>query len=198
TGFTGTFVDCNAISPQRIGAIADDLGAAGITVVDAGIIGPPAWKPDKTWLYVSGPAAQSLANLTQEGHLRTEVLGADIGTASALKMCYAAWTKGTTALVCAILASADELGVRDQLYRHWDRDQPGLSEQREMTMRGVTAKAWRFVGEMEEISATFTNAGQPGGFHQAAADLYRRLADLKDGPHPSPADAVLSALKARD
>ena len=195
TGFKGIFVDGNAISPQRMASIAEMLTPAGISVVDGGIIGPPAWKPDKTWLYLSGPDAGAIADCAGGGLLRTAVIGTEVGKASALKMCYAALSKGTTALVSAIVATADELNVKGELYQHWERDQTGLSQQREMMMRGVTAKAWRFVAEMEEISQTFEAAGVPGGFHQAAGDLYRRLAHLKDGPHPSDYDTVVAALR---
>ena len=194
-GFGGTFVDCNAISPQRMQAIADELEPAGISVVDGGIIGHPAWQPGTTWLYLSGSAAGKVSECATAGPLHCEVVGPDIGQASALKMCYAALSKGTTALLCAILATADELGVRNELSRHWDRDDAGLGEKREMAVRGVTAKAWRFVGEMHEIAATFEAAGQTGGFHRTAAELYERLAHLKDGPHPTALSETLDALK---
>ena len=194
-GFNGTFVDANAISPDRMHTIAAELQPAGITVVDGGIIGHPAWKPGTTWLYLSGSAAGQVADVASSGPLHTEIIGPDIGKASALKMCYAAFSKGTTALICGILATADQLGVRDELNGHWDRDQAGLAEKREMAMRGVTAKAWRFVAEMNEISETFDKAGLPGGFHGAAADLYTRLSHLKAGPHPGDLDVVLEALK---
>ena len=196
-GFAGTFVDCNAISPQRMQTIADELSAAGIAVVDGGIIGHPAWQPGTTWLYLSGTSAEKVAACGTAGPLHCEVIGAEIGQASALKMCYAALSKGTTALLCAILATADELGVREELCRHWDRDSAGMGEKREMAVRGVTAKAWRFVGEMHEIAATFEAAGQPAGFHRTAAELYELLAHLKDGPHPTGLSETLDALKGR-
>ena len=41
-------------------------------------------------------------------------------------------------------------------------------------VRSATAKGWRWVAEMEEIAATFAAAGQPDGFHRAAAEIYRR------------------------
>lgn len=196
-GFSGTFVDANAISPDRMESITAELQPAGITVVDGGIIGHPAWKPGTTWLYLSGSAAGSVADIASSGPLHTEVIGDKIGKASALKMCYAAFSKGTTALICAILATADELGVREELKGHWEHDDTGLSEKREMAMRGVTAKAWRFVAEMNEISQTFQKAGLPGEFHGAAADVYTRLSHLKAGPHPGELDVVLNALKGR-
>lgn len=194
-GFKGVFVDTNAISPKRMMTIDKTLSAAGISVVDGGIIGLPAWKADGTWLYLSGKDAGLVANCAGGGLLETEVVGPDIGKASALKMCYAALSKGTTALICAILATADELGVRDELAGHWDRDEAGLAQVREMKMRGVTEKAWRYVAEMEEIATTFESVGQTDGFHRAAADVYRRLGPLKQGPHPSDYASVIAAMK---
>jgi len=58
----------------------------------------------------------------------------------------------------------------------------------------VTGKAWRFVGEMEEISSTFRDAGLPGEFHAAAAAIYRRLVQFKDAPAGASLEDVLSAL----
>ena len=197
TGFKGTFVDGNAISPDRMNAIDASLTAAGITVVDGGIIGHPAWKPGTTWLYLSGPDAEKVNALCDAGPLHGIVLGGDVGQASALKMCYAALTKGTTALLCAILASAEDLGVRAALNNHWERDGGGLSEQREMAIRNVTTKAWRYGGEMREIAATFEGAGLPGGIHHAAAEIFDRLAQFKDGPHPTPLPELLEALQKK-
>ena len=109
-------------------------------------------------------------------------------------MCYAAYTKGTTALLSAILATAEVDGVRPELMVQWERDWPGFPAQAEGRARRVTAKAWRFAGEMEEISATFSEAGLPGGFHAAAADLYRRLAHFKDAAELPSLEEVLASL----
>lgn len=197
-GFKGLYVDCNAISPMRMRHIAEHLTAAGARVVDGGIIGNPAWVRDKTFLYVSGDDAAEVAGCFAEGPLVARVMdGKAVGDASAMKMCYAAYTKGTQAIVCAILATADELGVRDAVNAHWEIDRAGLAVEREKSVSLVTQKAWRWVGEMHEIAETFASAGQPGGFHEAAATLYQRLDGLKDGPHPTPVETVLAALKAK-
>ena len=191
-GFSGVFVDANAISPVRMLRIADVVGRSA-SVVDGGIIGHPAWQPGTT-LHLSGAGASDVAACFADGLLEANILEGRVGDASALKMCYAALTKGTTALLCAILAASERLGVRDHLNAQWARDGDGLDQEREMRVRQVTAKAWRYVGEMEEIASTFEAAGQPGGFHLAAADIYQRLARLKDGPHPSDASEVLACL----
>ncbi len=193
-GFGGLYLDANAISPGRVRHIGRKMAQAGVTFVDGGIIGGPAWQPGRTWLYLAGGAAQTAADCFSGGPLETEVVGDAPGAASALKMCYAAYTKGSTALLCAILATAENLGVRPALQRQWAREGSGLDELAVRRARRVTAKAWRFAGEMEEISATFREAGLPGTFHAAAAEVYRRLADFKDAPSIPELGEVLAAL----
>jgi 3-hydroxyisobutyrate dehydrogenase-like beta-hydroxyacid dehydrogenase len=193
-GYAGLYVDANAISPQRARQIGQAVVAAGVGFVDGGIIGGPAWEPGQTWLYLSGDQAQAVADCFAAGPLETSVIGKAIGKASALKMSYAAWTKGSTALLSAILATAEALDVWEDLARQWERNWPGFAEQSVNRARRVTAKAWRFAGEMDEISATFEAAGLPGGFHAAAGELYRRMAGFKDAPETPLLEEVLAAL----
>lgn len=196
-GFRGIFVDANAISPERAKSIAAQITRSGATFVDGGIVGNPAWKPGTTWLYLSGPAATEVAAAFNAGPLGTEVIGDEIGKASALKMCYAALTKGTTALLVGVFGAAQQLGVLDELMAEWGRDGSKAGQENERKVREVTAKAWRFTGEMDEIAATFAAAGMPSGFHEAAAELYQRLAAFKDAPATPTLDAVLDALQSQ-
>jgi 3-hydroxyisobutyrate dehydrogenase-like beta-hydroxyacid dehydrogenase len=193
-GFRGVYLDANAISPQRAIRIDQAMSDAGVEFVDGGIIGGPAWRSGRTWLYLSGKEAQKVASCFSAGPLETAVIGDSAGKASALKMCYAAYTKGSTALLSAILAVAEALDVREELANQWSRGGSDFAEQTNRRVRGVTAKAWRFAGEMKEIASTFESAGMPGGFHGAAAEVYRRVAGFKDAQEvPSLAD-VLTAL----
>jgi 3-hydroxyisobutyrate dehydrogenase-like beta-hydroxyacid dehydrogenase len=192
--YKGLYLDANAISPQRTLRIGQTVTEAGAAFVDGGIIGFPAWKPGQTWLYLSGRRAQEVADCFSSGPLETAIIGESNDRASALKMCFAAYTKGTTALLCAILATAETLGVREELQHQWSRNGSNFTVQAVNQVRGVTAKAWRFAGEMEEIAATFREAGLPGEFHAAAADIYRRIADFKDAPATPPIEDVLAAL----
>ncbi|MFO7536574.1 MAG: DUF1932 domain-containing protein [Chloroflexota bacterium] len=149
----------------------------GLAFVDDRIIGGPAWQAGKTWLYLSGRESPRIAACFAAGPLETEIIGDEIGRASALKMCYAAYSKGTTALLAAILGTAESFDVRQELAQRWSRGDSDFAKQAEQR---VTAKAWRFAGEMEEIAATFAEAGMPYGFHKAAADRCQRLAAFKD------------------
>jgi 3-hydroxyisobutyrate dehydrogenase-like beta-hydroxyacid dehydrogenase len=191
--FRGLYLDANAISPMRTQRIGQAMAQAGIAFVDGSIVGGPAWEPGRTWLYLAGGEAQRAADCFSAGPLETCVIGEEIGKAAALKMCFAAYTKGSTALLCAILAAAEELGVRQELEAQWSRGGSDFAQQTQERVRRVTAKAWRFAGEMEEISATFQEAGLPRGFHAAAADVYRRIAHFKGAETPS-LDEVLEAL----
>jgi 3-hydroxyisobutyrate dehydrogenase-like beta-hydroxyacid dehydrogenase len=193
-GFSGLFVDANAIAPQRAQQIGRMITEAGAAFVDGGIIGGPAWKPGETWLYLSGERAREVAACFEGGMLETAVIGPDVGKASALKMCYAAYTKGTTALLSAILGTAERFNVRSELENEWSRGGSDFAGQTQMRVRRVTAKAWRFAGEMEEIAATFEAAGLPGGFHLAAHDIYQRMAQFKDAPNLPELAKILTAL----
>ena len=192
--FQGVYLDVNAIAPQRTVRIGQALAAAGVDFVDGGIIGAPARERGMTWLYLSGRQAPEAAAYFSGGPLETRVIGDEIGRASALKMCYAAYTKGTTALLCGILATAEVLGVRGELATQWSRDWTHFGEQAEQRVRNATAKAWRFAGEMAEIADTFREAGLPGDFHAAAETIYQRLAGFKDAPKTPALEEILDKL----
>lgn len=168
-GADALFVDANAISPSTARAIA----SSSERFVDGGIIGPPPRKAGTTRLYLSGARADEIAQLFSGSTVDARVVSAEVGDASALKMTYAAWTKGTAALLLAIHAVAEAEGVSDPLLEEWRLSLPELPEMVERAARSADAKGWRWIGEMEEIAATFAAAGQPDGFHRAAAQVYR-------------------------
>jgi 3-hydroxyisobutyrate dehydrogenase-like beta-hydroxyacid dehydrogenase len=191
--FDGLYVDANAIAPATASAIAQLMGVA---YVDGGIIGPPAWQSGTTRIYLSGNNANVVAGLftgaALEGIAIPQAQGND-AAASALKMAYAAYTKGHSALLLATNAVAHNSGVLDVLRSEWEQSLPGLSQRSEITANAISPKAWRFVGEMQEISATFAGAGLPAGFHNGAAEFYARLSEFKDQP-PASLDDLLDVL----
>lgn len=171
-GFEGLYVDANAIAPEKAQRMAERMEGAGVSFVDGGIVGGPSWESGTTWLYLAGERAEEVAALFDAGRMDAVLMGAEVGRASALKMCYAAYTKGTTALLYAIVETAEALGVREALEAQWEADWPGFAQRTRERLQRVRAKAWRFEGEMWEIAATFEGAGLPGGFHRAAGEVY--------------------------
>ncbi len=175
TGARPLFVDCNAVAPATMRAIAGQFTAVGATVVDAGIVGrgPPAESP--TRLYFSGPERAGMALLAIP-ELELIDMGAEIGTASALKMAYAALNKGTDALHAAVLLMAERLGVRDQLMQEFAASQPAALRRMQERVPHLAATADRYAGEMRQIAATFASAGVTPLMHEGAAWLYELLA----------------------
>jgi 3-hydroxyisobutyrate dehydrogenase-like beta-hydroxyacid dehydrogenase len=174
-GFRGVFVDANAIAPGTARKVEDVIAAGGGDCVDGGIVGAPPRAAGTTRLYLSGPEAESVAGLFGGSVVDARVLSGVVGAASALKMTYAAWTKGTAALLLAIGELARAEGVEPALHEEWRSSLPDLPERSQRAARSAEAKGWRWVGEMEEIAATFAVAGLPDGFHRAAAEVFRTL-----------------------
>ncbi len=185
-------MDANAISPATTRKVAAIVEAGGAVYVDGGIIGGPPVAPGQTRLYLSGPRAGEVQPLFEGTALDARLVGRDtpVGAASAVKLAYAAWTKGTAALVLAARGLARAEGVEDVLLAEWALSQPGLDQRSARAARSAAAKGWRWIAEMEEIAAAMAAAGLPEGFHQAAAEIYRRSPDGGDGS----LDAILTAL----
>ena len=203
TGYTGIYVDANAISVGTAEQVAGLVTAGGASYVDGAIIGPPPEIAGHTRLYLSGPRAGEVRVLFGRSALDARIAEGQLYAASAVKMAYAAWTKGSSALLLAARALARAGGVERTLLAEWALSQPKLAERSEGAAAAAAAKGWRWVAEMEEIAASMTAAGLPPGFHEAAADVYERAsqangtrATRRPSPEPpaSTLDTVISAL----
>jgi 3-hydroxyisobutyrate dehydrogenase-like beta-hydroxyacid dehydrogenase len=163
------------------------MTAVGCTVVDAGIIGPPPRNGAKQRFYVSGPNAE-LMNRINSPQINVRVAGEKIGDASAVKMCYAALTKGSIALGTELLMAARKLGVDKTLEAEFKGSQAELHESVLTRAAGMAFKAYRWVPEMNEIAKTFEGAGMTPRIFQGAADLYAQIATTPQGKE-SPEEA---------
>jgi 3-hydroxyisobutyrate dehydrogenase-like beta-hydroxyacid dehydrogenase len=196
TGKTPLYVDCNAIAPQTVQRIAQIIEEAGGRFADGSIIGPPPRKAGNTRFYASGPHAEEFAQLNQHG-LHVIPISSRVGDASALKMCYAALTKGLTALSTELLVAAQVLGVSEALEAEFRQSQSAMLAQMERSLPGMPPKARRWVGEMEEIAATFEAVDLTPRILLGAADIYRFVGDTtladrnpEDPDQPSLAEMV--------
>ena len=178
-GFAGLYVDCNAVSPDRTRGIQRVVQKGGADYVDGGIIGGPAWTREAgTSLYLSGPRAAEVSACFADSPLSAPVISERIGAASALKMGYAAFTKGSTALLTAILGMVEKEGVRTDLSRQWGDAFAAQTVQRVSATtppkRGVSK------ARCTRLRRRSTRPVCQDGFHQAAAEVFRRLAGFKD------------------
>ncbi len=179
------YADCNAVAPHTAHRVGGIVRAAGARFVDVGIIGVPP----RPVLYSSGPDAPDLTGLVGEA-LDVRDIGGPEGRASALKMCYASFTKGTTALATELLVAAERLGVSAELRAELAESAPLLYEYAERSLRNVPPKAGRWIGEMEEIAATFDSVGLTPRILEGAADVYRMVERAGDEPAASSEELV--------
>jgi len=201
-GYAGCYVDANAVSVATAQQVAALVTAAGATYVDGGIIGQPPEVAGYTRLYLSGPQADEVRVLFNRSRVEARIAEGPPFAASSVKMAYAAWTKGSSALLLAARALARANGVERTLLAEWSLSQKTLGDQSERAAGTAAAKGWRWVAEMEEIAASMQAAGLPPGFHEAAADIFDRAAHAESPTPPtrpatdppSTLDTVMSAL----
>jgi 3-hydroxyisobutyrate dehydrogenase-like beta-hydroxyacid dehydrogenase len=196
-GYDGVYVDANAVSPVTSRAVGEIVTAGGARYVDGGIVGPPPRRQGTTRLFLAGAAATEVAALFAGTAVEARVLGPEHGAASALKMVYAAWTKGTTAMLVALRATARRLDVETELLDEWAKSQPDLPQRSEQAARVGLERGWRWAFELEEVGRTFADAGLPDGFGAAAAAVFHRLTDTA-GDELDPDLERAMALLARD
>lgn len=201
--FTGTFIDCNAVSTETTYATQKVIEGAGASFVDGGIIGPPARRAGSTRLYLSGTMAPDIVPLLAQGLLPAIAISDKPGDASVLKMAYASYTKGHSALLLLSRALASSAGIEDHLLKEWALSQPRLEQLCETEGAVAASKAWRFNGEMREIASTMKSASLPPQFHEGAAEIYDRLEGFKYNADQSNAelpaiDKIISALVKPD
>jgi 3-hydroxyisobutyrate dehydrogenase-like beta-hydroxyacid dehydrogenase len=196
--FRGIFVDANAVATETAMTIKRLIEDAGGRFVDGGIIGPANRKPGAARIYLAGTEAAAVKRLLEAGPVTPIALPGAPPAASALKIAYGGWNKASQALLMAIRAYALAEGADEALLAEWALSQPDLPARSQRAINDNARKAWRFVGEMEEDARALADAGLPAGFHEAAADIYQRLAAYKDtATPPAVAEALAELLKRR-
>jgi 3-hydroxyisobutyrate dehydrogenase-like beta-hydroxyacid dehydrogenase len=197
TGRKIAFADLNAVSPQTARDADGIIRDAGGLFIDGGIIGPPPRNDkDKPRLYVSGLDAYLMEQITHP-NLLIRVMSERIGDASGVKMCYAAMTKGTTALAMELLVAARKLGVEQALEHELRDSRNDVYDWQMKNIPTVPPKAYRWVPEMHEIAKTFGELGMTELMFKGAADIYGMVAETRLGKE-SPEQARKAARGGLD
>ena len=178
---TPLYADLNAINPKTAQEVARIVGQAGCEFADGSICGsPPAPGRPSPAIYASGPGAKALGALSKYG-LDVRVMDAPIGAASAVKICQAGFTKGYTALASVVALAAMRYGAGETVLEELRDTRAGLIDFLHPATLRMFDKAYRYIGEMEEI-ADFVD-GEVGGrqIFEAFGDVYRHLATDRRG-----------------
>lgn len=171
--------------------------AIHIKFLDGGIIGgPPSQAKDKSkessdskssqdssWSKPSIPLSGPHEKLLTQDLLQTlnmKFISPKIGTASALKACFASLSKGFSALAILSYTTAATCGVLPELQAHLDEFAPGVRQRAEGGLTAMPPKAYRWVDEMREIGQTFSSSGglsAGGNVFDGISELYRFVAE---------------------
>ena len=174
------FAECNAISPQLSRQMEPIITEAGGRYIDASIVGGPPLNGSSPRFYASGDNTAEFEGLANFG-LDVRTAGTEVGQASGIKMCYAAMTKGSSALYSELLMAAEMMGLSDFVKAEFQSSQPAVLQRMERGLPGVPAKARRWVSEMEEIKDTFEHLGLTPHLFQGVADMYRMIGSTSMG-----------------
>ncbi len=174
TGTDLLFAECNAIAPELSKDMEGVLKAGGARYVDASIIGGPPRHGSSPRVYASGDNASEFEQLRDFG-LDVRNLGTLLGRASGIKMCYAAMTKGTTALHTELLIAAEKMGLTKELMAEFRGGQQAAVTRMEGWIPSMPAKSRRWVSEMEEVEKTFHDLGLTPDIFKGVADMYRMI-----------------------
>jgi 3-hydroxyisobutyrate dehydrogenase-like beta-hydroxyacid dehydrogenase len=191
------YVDCNAVSPPTKVEIGNVILKSGAPFVDVGIIGlPPQKDGSSPWLHASGTDAARFAPLGDFG-INVNVIEGPIGAASALKMSYAGITKGVTALGAMMMLAATRNGAAQGLRGEFDRSQKALLPWFQRSIPAMYSKAYRFVGEMDEIADFVGDDPAARKMYEAISEFYTRLAADFEGKQEE-TGALTAFLKAKE
>ena len=171
------YADCNAVAPTTKEEIRDIVEAAGAHFVDVGILGnPPNPKKNATRYYASGPYVSEFAVFKDHG-LNVIVCGDEIGRAASVKMCFASMTKTMVAMAAQTFAAAEALGVYDEVVHELESSQSDGYKWASKRVTLTPPKAYRWVGEVEEIGKTFESVGLPGETCVGGAKMFKIISE---------------------
>ena len=120
-------------------------------------------------MWLAGLAAPAVAALFEGSPFAAKVLAGPVGSASALKACFAFQSKALPTLWVQLDAAARAYGVSDEIREELHRTGVDLDGKLAGIDAQARGKAWRWVGEMQEAAETFAAVGLPDGFSRAAA-----------------------------
>lgn len=191
------YIDCNAVSSEMVIRIGKLISSTGTGFADGGIIGgPPRPGYDGPSVFVAAAPASARETLVRGG-LLIKPLDGPIGSASALKMSYAAITKGLTAIASASILAAARYGASDALYAELSGSQKNVLPAIARSVPDMFDKAYRFIGEMEEIADHFGRASS-AEIYSGMAKLYQEIADDQASGGKADVAALAAFFRKRD
>jgi 3-hydroxyisobutyrate dehydrogenase-like beta-hydroxyacid dehydrogenase len=177
------FLDFNSASPgAKIRAAAIVNAAGGRYVEGAVMTSIPPYRI-KVPLLLGGPDAAALAPVLNTIGFAARVSSAQLGVASATKMCRSVMIKGLEAMVIESFTTARHYGVEDAVIASLQETFPGIDWEKQGAyfFQRVIEHGRRRSEEVREVAQTVREAGLEPHSAGGTAERQAWVADLADG-----------------
>ncbi|MDO8767455.1 MAG: DUF1932 domain-containing protein [Burkholderiaceae bacterium] len=178
------FLDLNSASPGTKQQAARLIETAGAHYVEAGVMTSIPPYGVRVPMLLGGPQAAAIAPRLQAFGMDAKAVSADIGIASAIKMCRSVMIKGLEALVIESYATARKYGVEDHVIPTLAETFPSIDWQQTGAyfFSRVVQHGKRRAEEMRESANTVKEAGFEPFMAAAIAQKHDWVAGLaRDG-----------------
>jgi 3-hydroxyisobutyrate dehydrogenase-like beta-hydroxyacid dehydrogenase len=178
TGERPMYLDANSLAPATMREIAGVVTAGGCDCVDGAFIGNAASIGERTVLYLSGPQAPRAAGMLRDA-LAVQLVGEEVGVASAFKLSIYGFNKGLVALFLEMVVAADRIGLRDDLIQCLRDFYPGSVETVERLLPTYPRHARRRTQEMTEVVEWLGELGLSADMAAATRAVIQDVASLQ-------------------
>ena len=175
------FLDINSVSPQRKQETAKRVAPTGASYVDVAVMAPVAPYQHKVPLLIGGPGAAEFLPRALALGMKADLVSAEVGQASAIKMFRSIMIKGLESLTLECMLAASEYHVEDQVLASLTETYPSLDWNRlsGYMIERVVSHGRRRAAEMREVAATLRGIGLEPLMAEATAARQQWLADLE-------------------
>ena len=173
------FLDLNSASPGTKQQCAALIEGAGAHYIEAGVMTSVPPYGIRVPMLLGGARAGALAERLSAWGMDVKVVSAQLGVASAIKMCRSVMIKGLEALVIESYAAARAYGVEDHVLPTLQETFPGIdwTQQGAYFFSRVVQHGQRRAEEMRESARTVQEAGFEPIMTRAIADKQQWVAD---------------------
>ncbi|HVW56175.1 MAG TPA: DUF1932 domain-containing protein [Rhizobiaceae bacterium] len=181
------FIDINSVSPGRKQQAALLVTARNAGYLDMAVMAPVHPRGHATPVLLAGPSDDALRADFEALGFTFEIVGDEVGAATAIKMVRSMFVKGLEALTVETLMAAATAGCFDKIVNSLAETFPGLGwpdNARYMFERTLRHGARR-AAEMRESAVTYDELGFVGALAGRIADVQGKMGALAAGELPA-------------
>jgi 3-hydroxyisobutyrate dehydrogenase-like beta-hydroxyacid dehydrogenase len=197
----GTFyLDLNSVSPEMKREAASIVEATGARYVEGAVMSPIGPKRIASPILLGGPHAEDFLKLAQPlGFSGAKVFAAEVGKASAAKMCRSVMIKGIEALLTESMLAARKHGVEATVLASLQDLLPGI-DWRELAQYMISRSlihGKRRAEEMREVAVTVANTGLTPHMSAACAERQDWAAQFRPAADAQTLEAMLDQILSK-